>query len=180
MINMAIVFYMFLAIFALIGWMRGWAKELLVVFSVILALAFIVVMETFIPVVNVWLASNKLIQYSFRVISVILLVMAGYQSPKLKRLAPSAERRDRVQDFLLGPLLGLLSGYMVIGTLWFFAHQAGYIPFEEYVTQPDLSIPGGEKVLRLLQGLPPVFLMKPATVFIAVVICFILVIVLFV
>ena len=36
-------------LFAIVGWMRGWAKELLVAFSVILALALNHVLRRYIP-----------------------------------------------------------------------------------------------------------------------------------
>ena len=39
MMSIVILFWMFVILFAIVGWMRGWAKELLVSFSVILALA---------------------------------------------------------------------------------------------------------------------------------------------
>ena len=40
MISLAVVFWMYVILFAIIGGMRGWAKEILVTFSVILALTF--------------------------------------------------------------------------------------------------------------------------------------------
>jgi hypothetical protein len=39
MMSIIYVFWMYVVLFAIIGWMRGWAKELLVSFSVILSLA---------------------------------------------------------------------------------------------------------------------------------------------
>jgi hypothetical protein len=53
------------------GAMRGWAKEMLVIFSVVLALAFIVVLETYIPYVNEFLSTNPDIQIWVRIIVVI-------------------------------------------------------------------------------------------------------------
>ena len=47
MISILSAFWMFVILFGLIGAMRGWAKELLVVFSVILALFLIYVLETY-------------------------------------------------------------------------------------------------------------------------------------
>ena len=47
MISLLVVFYMFLITFAIIGGLRGWAKELLVVFSVVLAFFLIFLLEKF-------------------------------------------------------------------------------------------------------------------------------------
>ena len=52
MISLVFTFWMFVVLFGIIGLMRGWAKELLVVFSVILALAFNRLLERYVPVVN--------------------------------------------------------------------------------------------------------------------------------
>ena len=45
MISLLVVFYIFVILFAIIGAMRGWAQELLVTFSVILAFFLIHVLE---------------------------------------------------------------------------------------------------------------------------------------
>ena len=38
MISLTVVFYIFIVLFAIIGGLRGWAKEMLVSFSLVLAL----------------------------------------------------------------------------------------------------------------------------------------------
>ena len=49
MISILSAFWMFVILFGLIGAMRGWAKELLVVFSVVLAFFLIYVLESYTP-----------------------------------------------------------------------------------------------------------------------------------
>jgi hypothetical protein len=49
MVGLNVVFWILVILFALIGMTRGWAKELLVTFSVILALFIIAVLEQFAP-----------------------------------------------------------------------------------------------------------------------------------
>ena len=49
MMSIVYVFWMYVILFAIVGWMRGWAKELLVAFSVILALAVNHVLRKYIP-----------------------------------------------------------------------------------------------------------------------------------
>ncbi len=52
MISLDVIFWMFVVLFAIIGLMRGWAKELLVTFAVILALFIITVLENYVPFVT--------------------------------------------------------------------------------------------------------------------------------
>ena len=51
MISILFAFWMFIVLFGLIGAMRGWAKELLVIFSIVLGLFLIYVLESFTPFV---------------------------------------------------------------------------------------------------------------------------------
>jgi hypothetical protein len=176
MIGLVIVFFMFLGLFAFIGSMRGWAKELLVIFSVILALAIISVMENLMPVLGPFLKSNPVIQYWVRIGTVLIMTFFGYQSPRINRLAKASEKRDRIQDALLGLFMGLLSGYFVVGTLWSFSNTAGYPGLNEYITAPPANL--ADVTASVLKILPPMWLVEP-WIYIAVVLAFIFVIVVF-
>ena len=59
MISLTFVFWMFIVLFAIMGAMRGWAKELLVSFSIILALFIITVLETYIPFVRIFMTQGS-------------------------------------------------------------------------------------------------------------------------
>jgi uncharacterized membrane protein required for colicin V production len=52
MVSLPFVFWLFVLLFAVIGAMRGWARELLVSFSVILSLAFSKLMEQYMPFIK--------------------------------------------------------------------------------------------------------------------------------
>ncbi len=69
MIAMVTVFGMFLFLFGLIGAVRGWAKEMLVIFSVILALAAISLVEDLLGFENTLFKNNLNLQYWFRTIT---------------------------------------------------------------------------------------------------------------
>jgi len=180
MISMNVIFYLFIFLFAVIGAMRGWAKEMLIIFSVILSLAFISVIETLIPFLAPIVTSNPMVQFNIRIIIVIVIVFFGYQSPRFARFSKAAERRDHIQDVLLGIILGALSGFMIIGTIWFFADEAGYPIIRDFVVIPSEQVPGGVESLRLIKYLPPVWLGHPPNIYIAVVLAFIFVIAIFV
>jgi uncharacterized membrane protein YfcA len=177
MIAMVTVFAMFLIIFGLIGAVRGWAKEMLIVFSVILALAAISLVEDLLGFKNTLFKNNITLQYWFRSILVSVMVFFGYQSPSLPRFKTATEKRDRIQDHMLGFVMGVLSGYFVMGTLWAFSSQAQYPLIASYIqgVPPALS----QITDQVLNLLPPVWLDQPTTIFIFVVISFIFAIVFF-
>jgi hypothetical protein len=177
MIAILIAFYAMVLLFAVMGSVRGWAKELLVIFAVILALAVISIIETLLPVVSDTLAANPTLDFWVRVGILLVMAFFGYQSPKISLLARAAERRDQIQDTLLGLILGAVSGYMIVGSLWWFIDQMGYFP--PYIFPPDSS-PLGLTAQRLVQWLPPAYLLGGPMIYVAVVLAFIFVIVVFI
>lgn len=179
MIGLNVLFWIFVILFGLIGSMRGWAKELLVSFAVILALFFIKVLEAFVPFIRDTLLFNPGAPLFWMRIGILTaLVFFGYQSPNIPRLA-SGNRfaRERLQDTLLGLFLGALNGYLIFGTLWFYLHESGY-PFPIIIPpQPGTAI--GEAADRIIPILPPRWLGTPAIYF-AVAIAFAFVLVVFI
>ncbi|MDO9128538.1 MAG: CvpA family protein [Anaerolineales bacterium] len=176
MISLTIVFYMYVALFGLIGAMRGWAKELLVVFSVILALTFTTLIERYVPFVRDVMPGDSTALFWLRSTLLVVLVIFGYQTPNIQRFAPKM-RREKLQDTLLGIFLGALNGYLIFGTVLFYMSEADF-PFG-IITSPVAGTPLGQAALDLLEILPPRLLGVPAIYF-AVVLAFIFVIVVFV
>ncbi|MFO7584300.1 MAG: hypothetical protein R6W69_06180 [Anaerolineales bacterium] len=95
MVSLTFLFWMLVILFGIIGAMRGWAKELLVAFSMILALTLLRLIETFVPFVRNMMPLDQIkVEGAFvppvdstifwmRVIIVILLVFFGYQTVAL-------------------------------------------------------------------------------------------------
>jgi len=179
MISILVAFYILIIIFALIGAMRGWAKEMLVSFSVILALALIAVFEELLPITRELIRDGSTQQFWIRTIIVVLLVVFGFQSPKLSQLSRAAARRDQIQDIILGLLFGAINGYLIFGTLWAYMDDAGY-PFTPYITAPSPTDPLGETALRVMEILPPNWLGESPLIFIVTVIAFVFVIIVFI
>lgn len=177
MIAILIAFYACIIFFAVMGSIRGWAKEMLVIFSVILALALISIIENLIPVVSDTLNSNPTLQFWVRVGILVVMAFFGYQSPKISMLARAAARRDQIQDTLLGLILGAISGYMIVGSLWYFIDDMNYFP--PYIFPPDNS-PLGQTAQRIIEWLPPALLWNGAVIYVAVVLAFIFVIIVFI
>lgn len=176
MISLVVVFWMYVILFAIIGGMRGWAKELLVTFSVILALTLITLLSSYIPFIrDVLRVESPTVYFWLRSIILGLLVFFGYQTPNIPRFAAKVTR-EKLQDIILGVVIGAINGYLIVGTLWFYLADAGY-PFPEVISAPPDSL--ADVANRMLHYMPPKLLGIPGIYF-AVVIAFIFVIVVFI
>jgi uncharacterized membrane protein required for colicin V production len=179
-VSLIVVFWMYVVLFAVIGAMRGWARELLVSFAVILALFIISVLERFVPFIRDILASNQQILFWVRAAMVIALVFFGYQTPNLPRLAASNRfARERLQDILLGVFLGALNGYLIAGTIWFYLDNAGY-PFPNVISAPPAGTEVAETTARMMALMPPDLLGGSSAIYFAVALAFAFVLVVFI
>jgi len=200
MISILSAFWMFVILFGLIGAMRGWAKELLVVFSVVLALFLIYVLETYtqymVPFGEVLARVENLpanatfesmplaiqeelrTQFWSRATTIFILSFFGYQTPRLAVIRDKA-RRERIQDILLGAVMGLMSGFFIMGTLWWYMAAAHY-PFGPEILAPQPGTPLGEAAINILNYFPPVFASNQIGLFFSVVVAFMFVLVVFI
>ena len=175
MISIIYVLWLYIFLFAIIGAMRGWAKELLVSFSVVLALTTSHVLRRYIPLVAA-LPEESTSLFWIRTIILLVLVYFGYQTViSIQRLAARATR-ERLVDTLFGIFMGAMNGYLIFGTLLFYLYQAKF-PFTDIVIPPtgDLLT----KVQAFMNWMPPHLLGEPGIYF-AVLICFIFVLVVFI
>ncbi len=115
-------------------------------------------------------------KFWFQAIVIIVLAFFAYQTPNLPKLGGARFARERLADILLGFLIGVINGYLVIGTLWYFLDQAGYKPLADYFTAPQ-----SDAVRRLLTYMVPHF-MGPGSLllYFAVAVAFLFVIVVFI
>ena len=200
MISILSAFWMFVILFGLIGAMRGWAKELLVVFSVVLALFLIYVLESYtpymIPFGEVLASVENLpanatyeslpaaiqeelrMQFWSRATIVFILSFFGYQTPRLGVIRDKT-RRDRIQDILMGAVMGLVSGFFIMGTLWWYMSATHY-PFGPEILPPQPGTPLGDAAINILKYFPPVFASNQIGLFFAVVVAFMFVLVVFI
>lgn len=174
MVNLIYIFWMYVILFAVIGAMRGWAKELLVSFSVILALALNYLLSKYVPMImNLDPGGTSL--FWIRTWITIALVYFGYQTVGAERLAGKA-RKEKLQDALFGAVMGAINGYLVVGTVWSYLHDAGY-PFDGIFYAPNETIAAA--IVRMMAWMPPHAFGEPGIYF-AVMIAFVFVIVVFV
>ena len=176
MMSLVYVLWMYVVLFAIIGMLRGWAKELLVAFSVIVALTLNHVLRKYVPMVQ--LLSDDSVSL-FWVLSLVLvaLVFFGYQTVALIPHLQSKATRERLQDALFGVIVGGINGYLISGTILFYLAQTNYQALPSAVLPPTQDVAGA--LQNLMGYLPPNLLGEPAIYF-AVILCFVFVIVVYI
>ena len=178
MVSLTIVFWMFVIIFAVIGAMRGWAKELLVTFALILSIFVLTLMDKFAPGLVKSLAKDGAASlFWLRFAITAGLVVFGYQSVSIPRISASPRLiRGSLQDTLLGLFIGVLNGFLIVGTIWYYLDETKYpLPF---ITAPVAGTEVGDAALKMIEYFAPAWLGTPAIYF-AIAIAFGFVIVLF-
>lgn len=177
MLSLFAVFGIFVVLFAVVGAMRGWAKELLVTSSIVLALFIIQILERHVrPYYTALVMQPPTTQFLVRSSLLVLLAFFGYQTPHIRALQPKLAR-EKLQDVLLGLLMGALNGYLLFGSLWYYLDQMGY-DNTLLITMP--ADPGyQEQVADFVSYLPPSLIPIPHLYFVVGVV-FVFIIVVFV
>jgi hypothetical protein len=105
-----------------------------------------------------------------------MLAFFGYQTPNLRALQPKMTR-ERFEEIVLGLVLGLLNGFLLVGSIWYYLDQAGYPT--NLIVAPEEGSALATQMAAYLPYLPPAILTVPLVYF-AVGIVFVFIIVVFV
>ncbi|MBL8091310.1 MAG: CvpA family protein [Anaerolineales bacterium] len=177
MMSIYYVFWMYVFLFGIIGAMRGWAKELLVIFSVITALAVNTLLRRYLPLVrDIGEDSSNL--FWIRCLIILFLVYFGYQTVSFERIAArfgAKARNEKIQDALFGFVLGGVNGYLIAGSILYYNHVAQY-PYSHILsraTDPAIAA----RVEALMAIMPPRFLGEPGIYFAVIAILIFIIIV---
>ena len=184
MITISFFFWLLVLLFAIIGSMRGWAREMLVSFSLIMALFVMQIGLTYIgPIKKLWKAMDGSTQFYTASLVMILFALFGYHTPNARKVNVKLSQDNKsaarhwLQDMMLGAVLGAGNGYLLVGTLWFFLDLAKYPVPEWALIAPSQATPAGEVALKLINWLPPVWLEIPVIYFVvAVVFTFVIIV----
>ncbi len=172
MISIINVFWMYVILFAIVGFLRGWAKELLVGFAVVVAVALNFLLHTYAPMVKN-LPENDLTLFWVRILILAAMTYFGYQTVISVARLQAGARRERLQDSLFGLFLGAVNGYLVTGTFWFYWDAAGY-PGNFYQAGGAAA---QKAIATMLNYMPPHLLGTPGIYFaVILVLIFILVV----
>jgi len=175
-ISLTVLFGLLVIIFGIIGAMRGWAKELLVTSAIVLGLFLNSILASYIqPYQTLMVTAPPGTILSMQAGVLLLLAFFGYQTPKIQALQPKLVR-ERFEEILLGGFMGLLNGFLLVGSIWFYLHQTGYAT-TDLVIAPEGEL--AEQIEGLMAYMPPSLLPIPH-VFFAVGVVFVFIIVVFV
>ncbi len=178
MIPIETAFFGLLLFFALVGALRGWAKELLVTFSVILARFIEFVMLNYVPVVA---QSLQTLQVSdprtwlyIRLLLFVTIVIFGYATTMISASLGKRARKEKFQDSLLGFFLGFINGFLIVGMIWGFLDAYGYNIW-------GITAPAADNVVAqgIIKWLPLHWLQGPA-LFVSVAVAFAFVLIVFI
>ena len=176
MVPLETVFLGLVLLFGIIGALRGWAKELLVSFSVILARFIEYVCLNYVPILKESLQSfrdeSSQTWFFVRLIIFIILVSFGYATTAISAHLGARARKEKFQDTLLGVFLGAINGFLVVGVIWGFLDELGYGIW-------DIQGPASEAAKGMLKYLPLAWLEGPALL-VGVAIAFAFVLIVFV
>jgi hypothetical protein len=99
-------------------------------------------------------------------------VILGYLTPKLPQLLNTQNTISKLKDTFWGFLFGALNGYLIVGSILAYMHEANYpIPF---ITAPDVTTELGKQAINLMTAMPPQ-LFTPPGIYFAVAAAFVIV-----
>jgi hypothetical protein len=183
MVPLNTVFWGLVIIFGLIGALRGWAKEIIVSFTVLLAMFIQQVFgdilgssggAVYLPPLLPPQASYSKVQFWVCVGLLLMLTFFGYAGPTLATRAGAKIAREHLQDALLGFFLGLLNGYLIFGMVWFYLHSSNYIIGG---IQPPAE--NSAAWVMATRYLPPLWISEPL-LYVSIALAFVFVIIVFV
>jgi len=156
MMPLSTVLWGFVLVFGLMGALRGWAKEILVLFSIVVALSIRLIFSQYVPFIKDVLNRPPIEQFYIYTVLVIFMAVAGYAGPVVSARLAGKAMREKLQDILLGFMVGAFNGYLIVGTIWYFLHNANYGILD---IQPPVE--GTTSYLVATQYLPLMWLSDP-------------------
>ncbi len=173
MVSLVVLFWILVGLFAIIGSTRGRTKEFLVTLAAIVGIFFNAILEQYIPGYKEYLTRDSpAILFYVRSAICSIIVILGYLTPKLPQLFVNQNPISKIKDTFWGLLFGGLNGYLIVGTIWYYMHDANY-PIA-VITAPDPAAALGRAALNVVQLLPP-HLFTPPGIYFAVAIAFVII-----
>jgi uncharacterized membrane protein required for colicin V production len=136
MISLHIVFYLMILFFALIGYLRGWQREVIAMTGLVASIAFLSTFGQ--EVVGLWPraaiaegmpqeAVARANQARFWVQAIFHSAIAFFSYQMVTRLADQVSRgrigdrvRANLEKRIVGAMIGAANGYLFVGSLWAF------------------------------------------------------------
>lgn len=145
MIQLSALMWTMALFFGMIGYLRGWNRELVSTAGIVLGLFALFQFDTLLRGV---LLSNVPRDQVFFVQSLffILIVYFAYQERTIIGGGGGRRRdegRDELQNKILGAILGFINGYLIWGSIWYFLDVNEY-PLAPQVIAPSPGSPSDQ------------------------------------
>jgi len=151
MIQLSSVLWLAIFTFGVIGYLRGFDKELIALSGVILSIFSLVQFNSFFVSVTAGAGNPPRTLFYIQAAIILIVTFFAYQTPpeRFAKLRRSRGARDLLQTRLLGVLTGGFNGYMVFGSLWYYLHEKGYPLTSILPPAPDSASAGMIDILPL-------------------------------
>lgn len=136
MIQLYSLMWILAAFGAVLGFLRGWNKEVIATAGIALSMFVLFQIDAlFRGTALLFLERDQaaLVQ----IVTFLVIVFMSYRNRSLARDARRSNRDDRISAGILGGILGLVNGYLIGGALWYF------LDINEYPFYPMIMMPGG-------------------------------------
>ncbi len=144
MIQLSAVMIVMAIFFGIIGFLRGWNKELISTAGIVLGLFALYQFDSLIR--GTLLAGVSRDQVFFvQALIFLAIVYFAYQTRSIlgEDIRRRNEGRDRFQESILGGIVGFVNGYLIWGSLWYFMDINEY-PFAPYIIAPSPGSPSDQ------------------------------------
>jgi hypothetical protein len=194
MINLFALFWISIILFATIGAVRGWSKEVIAMAGLILSLFAINTFgHLFVRLVGgVGVGADEAdflaeMRRQFMILGGIHVLIAFFSYQGVVLIRSRITPRETIQERLLGFIFGALNGYLVVGTLWSLLEYKitpdGWVrlpanfpyAFDPMLIRPVIDAPGQE---LLLTHLPIPFLVPWLPLLVVLIFLFVIVVIL--
>ncbi len=141
MIQLSAVLLTMAIFFGIIGYLRGWNKELISMAGIILALFALFQFDNLLR--GVLLAGVSRDQVFLVQAGIFLIVVFFAYQTRGMGGGRGPDGRDRLQSSILGGLVGFINGYLIWGSLWYFMDINAY-PLAPSVIAPAPGSPSDQ------------------------------------
>lgn len=135
MIQLTAILVVGCIVFGIVGYSRAWNKEIIATAGIILGIFALFQFDD--------LLRNRLLAQIPReqvfIIQAVIFISIVFFAYQTRALGEGGDNRDELQSSLLGLLMGLVNGYLIFGTLWYFLDRSGYTLSGFSAPQPNTA-----------------------------------------
>jgi hypothetical protein len=138
MVQLYSLMWILAVFFAIIGFMRGWNREVVATAGILLGMFALFQFDSLLRGI-ILLTFPREQAFVIQIGIFLVIVFFAYQN----RAFIAGRRTENFQSGLLGGLVGFFNGYLIGGTLWYFVDINEY-PFAPYILSPEPNSPSAQ------------------------------------